>query len=101
MQHLQCKWKRSTTIRKLLTPFQHSELLRQLTDIAGSIPEGKGQLARAYFKLAVLQEERGRLEESRTYKALAEDLKSELVSQSEERPFTEDEYMKLCVWMLW
>ncbi|KAF2124109.1 TPR-like protein [Dothidotthia symphoricarpi CBS 119687] len=77
------------------------ELLDQLTNTAGSIPEGKGQLARAYFKLAVLQEERGRLGESHTYKEMAEGLRAELNPESAEAPFIEEEFMKLCVWMLW
>jgi len=72
-----------------------------LIDIAGSIPEGKGQLARAYFKLAVLQEERGRHGENHTCKEMAESLMAELKPGAEGTPFTEEEFMKLCVWMLW
>ncbi|KAF2177994.1 TPR-like protein [Zopfia rhizophila CBS 207.26] len=77
------------------------ELLGQLMDIAGSIPEGKGQLARAYFKLAVLQDERGRHGESHTCKEMAESLRTELKPETEGAPFIEEQFMKLCVWMLW
>lgn len=76
-------------------------MLGQLIDIAGSIPEGKGQLARAYYKLAVLQEGRGRHGESRACKGMAEGLMAELKPENTGAPFVEEEYMKLCVWMLW
>lgn len=78
-----------------------SELLRQLTDIAGAIPEGKGQLARAYFKLSVLCTERERIEDSRRYKALAEQVRRDVRPDLADHPCTEDEFMKLCLWMLW
>ncbi|KAF2280328.1 uncharacterized protein EI97DRAFT_447867 [Westerdykella ornata] len=77
------------------------ELLGQLVDIAGSIPEGKGQLARAYFKLAVLHQEKGRHSESNTYREMAESLRAELKPEAVGAPFNEEEFMKLCVWMLW
>ncbi|KAF2270743.1 hypothetical protein CC78DRAFT_564062 [Lojkania enalia] len=76
------------------------ELLGQLVDIASSVPEGKGQLARAYFKLAILHSER-REDESRAFKDMAERLRAELKPELERAPFVEDEFMKLCVWMLW
>jgi hypothetical protein len=72
-----------------------------LIDIAGSIPEGKGQLARAHFKLAVLYKGWGRHDESRTCKEMAEKLRTELKPELKEAPFVEEEFMKLCVWMLW
>ncbi|PVH92526.1 TPR-like protein [Periconia macrospinosa] len=71
------------------------ELLGQLIDIASSIPEGKGQLARAYFKLAVLQEERGRHGESHTCKEMAESLMAELKPEAGGAPLVEEEFMKL------
>ncbi|KAF2791049.1 TPR-like protein [Melanomma pulvis-pyrius CBS 109.77] len=77
------------------------ELLRQLVDIAASVPEGKGQHARAYFKLSVLQNERGRHDESCTYKEIAEQLRAELKPEIEGALFIDEEFMKLCVWMLW
>ncbi|KAF2678546.1 TPR-like protein [Lentithecium fluviatile CBS 122367] len=66
-------------------------LLNQLVDIARSVPEGKGQVARAYYKLAVLQDERGRPDECRICKQKAEALRSEV----------KPELSGLCVWMLW
>ncbi|KAF2017327.1 TPR-like protein [Aaosphaeria arxii CBS 175.79] len=77
------------------------ELLSQLTKIAGSIPEGKGQLARAYYKLAVLQHERERYEESHTSREMAQNLRAELKPDAGGAPFIEEEFAKLCVWMLW
>lgn len=76
-------------------------MLGQLADIAGSMPEAKGQLARAYFKLATLQHERGRHKESHTCKEMAESLRAELKPEAKGAPFAEEEFMKLCVWMLW
>ena len=89
------------TIKQLLIYLCDSELLDQLVDIASSIPEGKGQLARAYFKLAVLQDEKERHRESRTSKEMAERLRDELKPELQGAPFIEEEFMKLCVRMLW
>ncbi|KAJ9137354.1 TPR-like protein [Coniochaeta hoffmannii] len=77
------------------------ELLIQLSDIAGSIPGGDGQLARAQFKLSVLYQVAGREQASRTARELAEKSRKELRPELAERPFTEEEFNKLCLWMLW
>ena len=73
----------------------------QLVDIASSIPEGKGQLARAYFKLSTLHAGRGREDESATYKAQAEATLAEIRPDLRDDPFEEQTFMKLCLWMLW
>jgi hypothetical protein len=78
-----------------------SELLTQLVDIADSVSEGKGQLARAYFKLAMLYNERGRLDESQACKEKAERLRSKVRPELADALFEEGEFMKLCLWMLW
>lgn len=70
-------------------------------DIASSIPEGKGQLARAYFKLSVLHDEMGRRRESHNCREMAIKLRAELNLEAKQAPFVEEEFMKLCVWMLW
>ncbi len=79
----------------------HSELLTQLTDIAETVNEGKGQLARAYFKLAILFKERDRLDESQACTVKAARLRKELNPELADAPFEENEFMKLCLWMLW
>ncbi|ORX98178.1 hypothetical protein BCR34DRAFT_607010 [Clohesyomyces aquaticus] len=77
------------------------ELLGQLVDIAGSIPEGQGQLARAHFKLSVLCAERERAAESQNHRKIAEKLKAQLKPDLTNAPFEEVEFTKLCLWMLW
>lgn len=89
------------TLKQSLTYSCDSELLGQLVDIASSIPEGRGQLARAYFKLAVLQDEKERHGQGHTSKEMAESLRDELKPELQGAPFIEEEFMKLCVWMLW
>jgi hypothetical protein len=84
-----------------LTDFHHSDLLGQLIDIASSIPEGKGQLARAYFKLAVLQDGRGRHDNRDSCTEIADALMSELKPDAGGPPYSEDDFNSLCVWMLW
>jgi len=79
----------------------HSELLTQLTDIAESVNQGKGQLARVYFKLAMLYKEREREDESRTCAEKAAQLRRELKPELADAAFEEKEFMKLCLWMLW
>ncbi|KAF2477128.1 TPR-like protein [Lindgomyces ingoldianus] len=76
-------------------------LLGQLVDISSSIPEGQGQLARAYFKLAVIHKERDRSEQSRTYRQKAEAIRADIRPDLCNAPFDETEFMKLCLWMLW
>jgi hypothetical protein len=93
-----CKEGRVKALTKLCS---YSELLIQLTDIAESVNEGKGQLARAYFKLAMLYRERNRLDESRICTEKAVQLRMELKPELAEAPIEEKEFMKLCLWMLW
>lgn len=70
-------------------------------DIAGSIPEGKGQLARAYFKLSILHDESGRHIDSHTCKDIAVQLRAELKPGADGASYIEEDFMELCVWMLW
>jgi hypothetical protein len=77
------------------------ELLTQLADIAGSIPEGQGQLARAQFKLSVLYDEAGREDASRAALEIAEKSRKEIRPELANAALIEDEFNKLCPWMLW
>lgn len=80
---------------------QNSELLKQLVAIAETLVEGEGQLARASYKLAVLYNEKGMQAESESCKARACELRAKLRPEATHAPFEEEEFMKLCLWMLW
>jgi hypothetical protein len=81
----------------------YSEVLERLTQIAETLYEGKGQLARAYFKLTRLHEERdgSATTKSHTYAGEAVQLRSLLRPELADAPFEEGEFLKLCPWMLW
>jgi hypothetical protein len=75
--------------------------LQQLVTIAETLHEGQGQLARAYYKLAILHEERGLKGDSENYKARAMEIRARFRPTAADAPFSEEEFMKLCLWMLW
>ena len=77
------------------------ELLTRLVDIASSLPEGKGQLARAFFKLGTIHEEAQRTIEASTCVDRASRLRAELRPELADDSLTEDSFAKLCLWMLW
>jgi hypothetical protein len=77
------------------------ELLKRLVAISESLNEGEGQLARANYKLAVLYLEKGMEAESERFKARAIEVRNRLRQEPRDVPFEEEEYMKLCLWMLW
>lgn len=78
-----------------------SDLLLELVAIAETLTEGEGQLARAAHKLSFLYEQRNMPSEAAAYKARALDLKAKLRPEAKNAPFTEEEFGKLCLWMLW
>ena len=77
------------------------ELLNRLIDIASSLPEGKGQLARAYFKVGDIHEEAQRVIEASAYFDKASKLRAELKPELANDSITEESFAKLCLWMLW
>ena len=77
------------------------ELLLQIVEIAQTLNEGEGHLARANHKLSVLYTEKGMEPEIKTCKATALDLRAKLRPELKDAPFEEEEFMKLCPWMLW
>lgn len=77
------------------------QLLLQLVAISESLNEGKGQLARANYKLSVLYTEKGMVAESEVYKTKALEGRALLRPELTNAPFEEAEFMKLCPWMLW
>ena len=72
-----------------------------MIEIAGSFPEGKGQLARAYYKLGTLLNEQEKFAESKTFLEQAKRLKAEIKRYLSYYPSTEETFQKLTLWMLW
>lgn len=62
---------------------------------------GQGQLARAYYKLAVLYGHLGDHRKSEDHKDKALDLARKLSSSAQDIEFEESTFAKLCPWMLW
>jgi len=75
--------------------------LNNLVDIGTSIPEGKGQVARAYFRLSRLYAERGKGAECTACVELAKQFRAEAKPELCEAPFEEETFSRLCLWMLW
>jgi hypothetical protein len=69
--------------------------------ISETFAEGEGQRARALYKLSCIYAERGRLAESEDCKEESLKLRAQLKPELEDAPFEEDEFSKLCLWMLW
>jgi hypothetical protein len=65
----------------------------------GSQP--KRQIARASYKLAILYSEMDRKTESNAYRKRAVDMRTKLRPEEDSASFDEEDFMKLCPWMLW
>lgn len=76
-------------------------MLLELIAIAETLREGEGQLSRAKYKLSVLYGERGMQDDSEACKAHALEIRNRLKSELKDAPFVEEEFQKLCLWMLW
>ena len=72
-----------------------------MVQIAGSFPEGKGQLARAYFKTSTFYSEKEQTVESEASLEQAKRLRAEVRPELDEEPLTEESFRKLSPWMLW
>ena len=77
------------------------QLLDECVSIAESLPEGKGYLARAMFKLSLVHAREGNVEQSEACRATASQLYVSLNGDLPSIEETEDSYSKLVVWMLW
>lgn len=77
------------------------QLLDECVFIAGSLPEGKGYLARAMFKLSLVHAREGNVEQSKVCKEIASQLHSSHYGDLPHVEETEDSYGRLVVWMLW
>ncbi|KAI1138886.1 hypothetical protein F5Y05DRAFT_354227 [Hypoxylon sp. FL0543] len=82
-------------------PASAIELLKQLVDIAESLNEGEGQLARALYKLSILFAAKGMVAESEAYKTRALDIRARLRPEEKGASFEEESFSKLTPWMLW
>ena len=76
-------------------------LLNECITVSESLPEGKGYLARASFKLSELSEHEGSLEECQSSRNVARSLGRELLGEQWPNDDNEASYDKLVVWMLW
>ena len=76
-------------------------LLDECVSIAENLPEGKRYEARAKYKLGSIYAGHGELEKSHALKAAARSLKRELTCEDGFEEEGEENYEKLCVWMLW
>lgn len=77
------------------------QLFEELIAVTETFVEGKGQRARALCKLSGLYEDKGMQAESKAFKEQALELRTELKPELNDCPFVEEEFAKLCVWMLW
>ncbi len=79
----------------------NSELLKELVAISETLPDGEGQLARAYYKLSVIYSQNHRQDESTHCKKQAIDLRAKVCQGEKDVAYEEETYKKLCPWMLW
>lgn len=68
--------------------------------MAGTLPEGKGQLARACFKLATWYDDEKKRDERRVCREAAMQLRAEVEPFLRDAPFEEANFIRLCPWML-
>ena len=85
----------------LLIELCFSQLLEEIVDISETFVEGEGQRARALYKLAVIHAERGVDQTSAAYKVKALQARASAKPELEDAAFKEEEFSKLCLWMLW
>lgn len=76
-------------------------LLNECVAVSESLPEGKGYLARARFKLGELWASEGDLQQSESNKKTARALGRDLLGDQWPIDANEASYDKLVVWMLW
>lgn len=78
------------------------ELLNECVLIAESLPEGEGQLARAWHKLHVIYGQQAKMKQSENFKSKASGLRSKILnSNMSDMADSEEAYNELNLWMLW
>ena len=76
-------------------------LLRELVIIAESLSEGRGYLARAYFKLSRLYSDMQKPQQATDCLHKAYELRREICPADDKASLTEADFSALCPWMLW
>ncbi|KAH7304982.1 P-loop containing nucleoside triphosphate hydrolase protein [Stachybotrys elegans] len=77
------------------------DLLKQLVNIAESLKEGEGQLARALHKLSGLCTEKGMTQDAEDAREKALKIRNRLRPDLAQEPFDAASFGKLTLWMLW
>ncbi|QLI64521.1 uncharacterized protein G6M90_00g020090 [Metarhizium brunneum] len=77
------------------------QLLQDVVGISETFVEGDGQRARALYTLSKVYAVRDMLAESTACREKAVTLRSLLRPDLKDAPFEEEEFSKLCLWMLW
>lgn len=80
--------------------YGYSTFLNELVSIAGTLDEGQGQLGRAKYKLAILYSSKNCQRQADACRSEALTIKSQLQPEAD-GSFLEEEFAKLCPWMLW
>ncbi|KAL8993731.1 MAG: hypothetical protein Q9169_006128 [Polycauliona sp. 2 TL-2023] len=78
------------------------ELLHECATISQSLPEGEGQLARAWYKLHTLYAQEGKIPHSEELQTKARLLREKIINSDEPADDdSEESYNRLNLWMLW
>ncbi|KAL8736413.1 MAG: hypothetical protein Q9166_000205 [cf. Caloplaca sp. 2 TL-2023] len=78
------------------------DLLNECVTISQSLPEGEGQLARAWYKLHTLYAQEGKIKQSEEAEDKARASRKKILRGSElVEDDSEESYDRLNLWMLW
>ncbi|TLD28819.1 hypothetical protein PspLS_03746 [Pyricularia sp. CBS 133598] len=77
------------------------QMLEEIVSISETFVEGQGQRARALYKLSEIYRKGGQEASSEDYKQRAMELRAAMRPELPDAPFEEEEFGKLCSWMLW
>ena len=84
-----------------LTTIWYRQLLEEVVGISETLAECEGQLARALYKLSLIDAERGIQVKSMACKDRALARLAKLRPELKDAPFEEATFSNLCLWMLW
>jgi hypothetical protein len=76
-------------------------MLEELVSISETLIEGRGQQARALYKLSELYTRKDMAVQSKKCREEDLQLRNELKLELSSTPFEEEQFNKLCLWMLW
>lgn len=78
-------------------------MLNELVQIAQSLPQAQGQLARAHYRLAIINKERADDAAYEHHKELALQIRAALRPEDKQADpaFEEALFQELCLWLLW